>query len=148
MVRGAAVLPHSWQKGLRIAVFAEGAAADDARAAGEGHPRSMHCMFCWTLWVNESSSVLEHRQQQQPQQQHHHQNQQLWTCPTSSSNSSDCSTSSDCHLQWQEQWGNLCRTTHATIPLGHFAGHKLSIVRWLRLQVLMWWVQLTLLPVY
>jgi hypothetical protein len=34
MVRGAAVLPHSWQKGLRIAVFAEGEAADDARAAG------------------------------------------------------------------------------------------------------------------
>jgi hypothetical protein len=37
MVRGAAVLPVSWQTGLRIAVFAEGAAADDARAAGEGH---------------------------------------------------------------------------------------------------------------
>lgn len=34
MVRGAAVLPHSWQQGLRIAVFAEGAAADEARAAG------------------------------------------------------------------------------------------------------------------
>lgn len=36
MVRGAAVLPHSWQTGLRIAVFAEGAAADEARAAGKG----------------------------------------------------------------------------------------------------------------
>lgn len=34
MVRGAAVLPHSWQTGLRIAVFAEGAAADEAKAAG------------------------------------------------------------------------------------------------------------------
>jgi len=34
MVRGAAVLPHSWQTGLRIAVFAEGAAAEEARAAG------------------------------------------------------------------------------------------------------------------
>ncbi|KAF6251078.1 ribosomal protein L1-like protein [Scenedesmus sp. NREL 46B-D3] len=34
MVRGAAVLPHSLGKPLRIAVFAEGAEADEARQAG------------------------------------------------------------------------------------------------------------------
>ncbi|KAI8470599.1 MAG: ribosomal protein L1 [Monoraphidium minutum] len=34
MVRGAAVLPHSAGKAVRVAVFAEGAAADAARAAG------------------------------------------------------------------------------------------------------------------
>lgn len=41
MVRGAAVLPHSWQTGLRIAVFAEGAAAEEARAAGGLNPRGL-----------------------------------------------------------------------------------------------------------
>ncbi|KAK1298774.1 hypothetical protein QJS10_CPB14g00912 [Acorus calamus] len=34
MVRGAATLPHGTGKIVRVAVFAEGAAADDARAAG------------------------------------------------------------------------------------------------------------------
>jgi large subunit ribosomal protein L1 len=34
MVRGAAVLPHSLGKPLRIAVFAEGPEADEAREAG------------------------------------------------------------------------------------------------------------------
>lgn len=34
MVRGAAVLPHSAGKAVRVAVFAEGDAADAARAAG------------------------------------------------------------------------------------------------------------------
>lgn len=34
MVRSAAVLPHSIGKPVRICVFAEGAAAEEARAAG------------------------------------------------------------------------------------------------------------------
>jgi hypothetical protein len=60
MVRGAAVLPHSWQTGLRIAVFAEGAAADEARAAGGSMPNPTALLgrlprlpartaFCYTL---------------------------------------------------------------------------------------------------
>lgn len=52
MVRGAAVLPHSWQKGLRIAVFAEGEAADEARAAG-GYSVQQAVPACadFVLWV-------------------------------------------------------------------------------------------------
>ncbi|KAL5997839.1 hypothetical protein ACLOJK_008771 [Asimina triloba] len=34
MVRGAATLPHGTGKTVRVAVFAEGAAAEEARAAG------------------------------------------------------------------------------------------------------------------
>lgn len=34
MVRGAAVLPHSAGRPVKVAVFAEGEAAEEARAAG------------------------------------------------------------------------------------------------------------------
>lgn len=46
MVRGAAVLPHSFGKQLRIAVFAMGAAADAARAAGVRTAAHIH-----TAWA-------------------------------------------------------------------------------------------------
>ncbi len=47
MVRGAVVLPHGTGKAVRIAVFAEGAQADAARAAGRYAFMFMSRMVAW-----------------------------------------------------------------------------------------------------